>query len=124
MPSDGRKRAPQHAPNTPTTATKKKKTKKVQRPFNLHPTTALLLEGLRKAHTGKRILLTSKALFKTNRIPEGEENYLWQYHIYEVNGDGKTAEIEFDERYIEEGGHTFYLLQLSKQRREHRQFHR
>jgi hypothetical protein len=23
-------------------------------------------------------------------------------------GDGKTAEIEFDERYIEEGGHTFY----------------
>ena len=91
MSSDGRKRAPQHAPNTPTTATKKKKTKKVQRPFNLHPTTALLLEGLRKAHTGKRILLTSKALFKTNRIPEGEENYLCQYHIYEVNGDGKTA---------------------------------
>jgi hypothetical protein len=101
MPSDGRK----HAPQAMATASKKKK---VQSPFNLHPTNALLLEGLRKAHVGKHILLRSTALFKTNRTPEGEENYLWQYHIYKVNGDGKTAEIEFDERYIEEGGHTFY----------------
>ncbi len=84
------------------------KKKKVQSSFNLHPTNALLLEGLREAHVGKRILLRSKALFKTNQIPEGKENYLWQYHIYEVNGDGKTAETEFDKRYIEEGGHTFY----------------
>ncbi len=81
---------------------------KVQSPFNLHLTTFLLLEGLRKAHIGKHILLRSKALFKTNRIPEGEENYLWQYHIYKVDGDGKTSETEFDQRYIEEGGYTFY----------------
>jgi hypothetical protein len=101
MPSDGRKRAPQAMATTP-------KKKKVQSPFNIYLTIALLHEGLRKAHVGKRILLRSKALFKTNWIPEGKENYVWQDHIYKVNGDGKTAEIEFDERYIEEGGHTFY----------------
>jgi hypothetical protein len=98
---DGRKCATQ----VMTTAPKKKK---VQSPFNLYPTNALLLEGLRKAHIGKQILLRIKALFKTNWIPEGKGNYLWQYHIYKVNGDGNTAEIEFDERYIEEGGHIFY----------------
>ena len=87
--------------------TAKKGKKGKQSMLNMHSTNELLKAGLQKAHEGKRILLSSRSIYKPGQIPEGEENSLWQYSVLAINDDCKTAVIEFDERYIEEGGDQF-----------------
>ena len=67
----------------------------------------LLKAGLQKAHEGKRLLLSSRSIYQPGEILEGEENSLWQYSVVSINDNCKTAVIEFDERYIEEGGDQF-----------------
>ena len=67
----------------------------------------IVLAGLRKTHTGKRILLKATDIYKNSVVPRGEENYLFQYSVTTINGDCKTATIQFDERYIDDGGHKF-----------------
>jgi hypothetical protein len=130
MPSAGRKRAANSAASKKTKPPPPKKTKQgpfhihppkktsakaepkktKQGPFNLHgPNNELLLTGLKNEHQGKRLLLKAKELYKgINNVPNGEERYLFQYHILTVNNDLVSATIEFDERYVEEDGHQFF----------------
>ena len=56
-----------------------------------------ILAGMNTVYGGRRILLKATDIYARSRIPEGEETYLFQYHINEVNADRKTATIKFDE---------------------------
>jgi hypothetical protein len=67
---------------------------------------AFLLASLRKTHIGKRILLRAKAIYN-GTVPNGEEAFLFQYSVSQVNADCKTATIDFDERCIVEKGDMF-----------------
>ena len=57
--------------------------------------------SLSTLHKGKRLLLAAKFLYK--KIPPGEENYLYLYQVDEINDDCKTATIDYEGRYVEEG---------------------
>lgn len=37
-------------------------------------------------------------------IPPAETNYLFVYSFRKINPDGDTASIDFESKYIEEGG--------------------
>jgi hypothetical protein len=67
---------------------------------------AFLLASLRKTHTGKRILLRAKDIYN-GAVPNGEEAFLFQYSVSQVNADCKTATIDFDEKCIVEKGDMF-----------------
>ena len=67
---------------------------------------AFLLASLRKTHIGKRILLRAKDIYN-GTVPNGEEAFLFQYSVSQVNADCKTATIDFDERCIVEKGEMF-----------------
>ena len=67
---------------------------------------AFLLASLRKTHIGKRILLRAKDIYN-GTVPHGEEAFLFQYSVSQVNADCKTATIDFDERCIVEKGDMF-----------------
>lgn len=67
---------------------------------------AQLNEVLTNSYRGKRILLTAAFLYG-RRIPRGEEDLLFQYHINAVNSDNKTATIDYDDRCIKNGDHVF-----------------
>lgn len=69
-------------------------------------TSKQLNEALKGKYAGKRILLTATFLYG-RRIPEGEENLLFQYHVTSINDDNKTAIIEYDEKCIVNGDHQF-----------------
>ncbi|KAL7541905.1 hypothetical protein ACHAXR_011364, partial [Thalassiosira sp. AJA248-18] len=65
-------------------------------------------KGLEKAHKGKCLLLASKAPHKPGQIPQGEEDFLWEYTFTKVNKDCSTVVIEFNNRYtLEEEGNFF-----------------
>ena len=49
-------------------------------------------------------MLHAKSIYR-GRIPDGEEKYLFQYHILKIN-DEATATLSFDNKYVEEGGTT------------------
>jgi hypothetical protein len=88
---------------------KKKKKKSLQ--TTLVPavkTSAQLNDALKGKFVGKRILLTAAFLYG-RRIPDGEENLLFQYHVSSINDDNKTAVIEYDEKAISNGDHKFTL---------------
>jgi hypothetical protein len=55
---------------------------------------------------GKRILLTSQYLYG-RRVPEGEEDLLFQYHVSSINDDNATATIDYDNKCIRDGHHEF-----------------
>ena len=105
MPSASsfRKRAATSKPKAKTKIKKKKR-----EPFNLHgPRNKLLKKGLEKDYEGKHVLLKASQLYKgKHNVPDGEERYLFQYHIYQVNDDLESATIEFDECYVDEGSHS------------------
>lgn len=65
-----------------------------------------LNQVLQSKYEGKRILLTAASLYG-RKIPKGEEELLFQYHIGSVNSDNTTATIEYDDRCITEGDHVF-----------------
>ena len=100
--SSGRKRASR----TPSNTTKRQRGG-VPAKSPLFRSNEQLRAGLDKAHKGKRILLPAKLIYRNRPPPRGEENHLFQYSIAKVNEDCKTAAINFDERYIEEGTAVF-----------------
>jgi hypothetical protein len=63
-------------------------------------------EVLTRTYVGKRILLTSQYLYG-RRVPEGEEDLLFQYHVSSVNDDNTTATIDYDNKCIRDGHHEF-----------------
>ena len=67
----------------------------------------MLKKGMETHHGGQRILLKAEEIWGAGNVPAGQEKYLCQYHIYQINEDCKTAIIEFDEKYVEEGGYHF-----------------
>jgi hypothetical protein len=58
-----------------------------------------VLRQLNKAHKGKHLLIPAKVLY-SDRVPLGQEDYLFQYSVLSVNKDHKTLVIQYDERYI------------------------
>lgn len=67
----------------------------------------VIRSGLQKSHGGKRILLKASLIYSKGNIPAGEKDYLFQYSIRTINSDCSTSIIDFDERYVVEGGHEF-----------------
>ena len=61
-----------------------------------------LLSSLNAGYKGKRVMLHAKDIY-TGRIPSGEEDYYFQYHIIKIN-DEATATLSFDNKYVKEGG--------------------
>ena len=95
------KRAPAAAKGLP--SSKKKKSQQM----TLFGDSASLQASMTKAHKGTRLLLKSTAIYPRNRVPDGEEDYLFLYVVEKVNDDLKTAVINFADRYVIEGGHQF-----------------
>ena len=87
------------APNSASGAKKKSN----QGKFNLWADKYMLNKGLETLHGGQRILLKAEEIWGAGNVPAGQEKYLYQYHIYQINEDYKTAIIKFDEKYVEEG---------------------
>jgi hypothetical protein len=52
------------------------------------------------------VLLTAASLYG-RRIPAGEEEMLFQYHLGAVNSNNKTAIIEYNDKCIKDGNHVF-----------------
>ena len=88
------------APNLEAGAKKKRK----QGKFNLWADKSMVKKGLETLHGGQSILLKAEDIWGAGNVPAGQEKYLYQYHIYQINEDCKTAIIEFDDKYVEEGG--------------------
>ena len=57
--------------------------------------------SLKKLYTNKRVLLKAKELYR-GKIPEGEEKYLFQYHVQGVNDDCKSFVLKFVRIYVVE----------------------
>ena len=72
------------------------KKKKQQVQLNLHSNSDLIRKGLETYHKGKHLLLVSKYLCKQGQVPEGQEDFLWEYTFIKVNDDCKTGIIEFN----------------------------
>ena len=64
------------------------------------------IESAEKLHVGKRVLLKATAIYG-RKPPRGEENYLFQYIVAKVNPGCDTAKLEYENKYIEEGGTEF-----------------
>ena len=95
------KRAPAAAKGLP--SSKKKKSQQM----TLFGDSASLQASMTKAHKGTRLLLKSTAIYPRNRVPDGEEDYLFLYVVEKVNAKLKTAVTNFADRYVIEGGHQF-----------------
>jgi hypothetical protein len=73
--------------------------KKKQHQFTLFSDRDEVLRGLNKAHRGKHLLIPAKVLY-FDRVPFGQEDYLFQYSVLSVNNDHKRLVIQYDERCI------------------------
>ena len=89
--------------NGAATVTSTKIKKKQHAQLNLHSNSDLIRKGLETYHKGKHLLLVSKYLCKQGQVPEGQEDFLWEYTFIKVNDDCKTGIIEFNQRYILDG---------------------
>jgi hypothetical protein len=63
------------------------------------------LDSLTKLHKGKRLLLKAEDIYAS--IPPGEEKFLFQYKISKINEGGMTATLQYEWKYIKEGGKKF-----------------
>ena len=54
------------------------------------------------------VLKAYKLYSGNGKIPEGEEDYLFQYSVVKVNPDCRTAVVEFNSQYVIEGGYKFH----------------
>ena len=81
---------------TDSAAGAKKKSKRGK--FNLWADKSMLKKVLETLHGGQRILLKAEEIWGAGNVPAGQEKYMYQYHIYQTNEDGKTVIIEFDEK--------------------------
>ena len=70
---------------------------------NLFNTRRTLQASLSTANVGKCILLPSADIYN-GRVPAGEEEHLFKYHIKAINNDCETAVLAFDESYVLDGG--------------------
>ena len=116
MPTSTKKRGPFGTSST----SKKKKKKTTNSTSNdnnnnnnkktaqqsLFSTKKQLQASLSTANVGKCILLPSADIYN-GRVPAGEEEHLFKYHIKAINNDCETAVLAFDESYVLDGGHEF-----------------
>lgn len=75
-------------------------------------------DGLTQTHKGKRVLIQASRMYRNDPIPEGEEEYLFDYSIVSVNDDCKTAVIQFNEQYIIQDGYQFQNYALVDEEEE------
>lgn len=64
------------------------------------------LSATNRVHQGKRLLLSAKSVYN-GKVPEGEEGHLFQYSVVKVNKGLKTATLNYDGKFIREGGDKF-----------------
>lgn len=64
-------------------------------------------KSLEVLHGGKRLLLKASAIYGKKGIPRGEEKYNFQYIVKSIDANNTTATLEFEKKYIEDGGTTF-----------------
>ena len=117
MPTSTKKRGPF---GTSSTSKKKKKKKTTDSTSNdnnnnnnkktvqqsLFSTKKQLQASLSTANVGKCILLPATEIYN-GRVPSGEDEHLFKYHIKAINNDCETAVLAFDESYVLDGGHEF-----------------
>ena len=61
--------------------------------------------ALNKLHGGKRLLIPARGVYENESdIPPAETNFLFVYSLRKINPDGQTASIDFESKYIEDGG--------------------
>jgi hypothetical protein len=59
-------------------------------------------------HKGKRLLLPAATIYGTlARVPKGEANFIFLYIVSEINEDCQTASIEYEGKYVMDGGREF-----------------
>ena len=84
---------------------KKQPSKQLDLRDSMLKTSERKLDSLTKLHKGKRLLLKAEDIYTS--IPKGEEKFLFQYRINKVNDGGTTATLQYEWKYIEEGGTKF-----------------
>ena len=57
--------------------------------------------------------MKASKIYCNGPVPEGEEEYLFQYSIASINIDCKTAVIIFNEQYVLDGGYKFYNFAIT-----------
>jgi hypothetical protein len=65
------------------------------------------LASANKLHVGKRVLLKAISLYSKKDLPKGEEKHLFQYTVVQVNPDLETVKLEYENKFIIEGGKEF-----------------
>lgn len=69
-----------------------------------------MLHSLRLQHKGKRLLLCASTIYGTMaRVPQGEEDFIFLYIVSDINPDCQTASIEYEGKYVVEGGREFKI---------------
>ena len=92
--------------SSPTNSGKSRKKQKKSVAAMMFDTDDKILESMNEKYRGKRILLQAKDIY-TGRIPRGEEHFLFQYRITEINEDCESAEIDYEDKCIVDGGSQF-----------------
>jgi hypothetical protein len=87
---------------------KAKPTKQCTIAETMFKTRAVQIEAATKLHVGnKKVLLKATSLYSKKNLPIGEEKYIFQYHVIAVNDDLKTCKLEYETKFIVEGGREF-----------------
>lgn len=66
-----------------------------------------IINSMNSRFVGKRILLKAQDIYGRGRVPCGEEDFLFQYHLSSINDDCKSAVLQYDEKCIKNGGNQF-----------------
>ena len=66
-----------------------------------------LHKSLQAKYVGTHLLIKASALYARGKVPSGEKNYNFQYIVTEIDEDGAHATIEFEKKFIEDGGTSF-----------------
>jgi hypothetical protein len=71
-------------------------------------TSGQVLRSLQAQYKGKRLLLSALSIYGSKaRVPTGKETYNFMYRVKDINPCGTTCTIEYEGRYIEDGGTSF-----------------
>lgn len=64
-----------------------------------------IMNSMNSRFVGKRILLKALDIYGGHgKVPPGEEDFLFQYHIAFINNDCKSGLLHYDEKCIKNGG--------------------
>jgi hypothetical protein len=67
-----------------------------------------IMNSMNSRFIGKRILLKALDIYGgRGKVPPGEEDFLFQYHLASINNDCKSALLHYDEKCIKNGGDQF-----------------